>query len=287
MSKEIPISRIMTKREKVITVSIPGSRTTLLDLIKKHGFSSYPVLKKDSDELVGIVSRSDLFKNPSETQISLLMVRDPITLTKSDSIEKAIKILSDNVFQRIPIVDENKNLLGILSRDDIVSKHIVATKIDVNIEEYVNRNITAIWSETPLTVAAMILRLSHQKGLPVLEEDKMVGILSQQDFLKVAEVFDSQKHSSIASGAENDASSWDSESILVIGAKILTLPRTMIVREIMETKVETCYKGSTITDVAKIMRAKKIDQLPVLKADGIIHGMINQRLILRAYLDSL
>ncbi|MHA1331328.1 MAG: CBS domain-containing protein, partial [Candidatus Hodarchaeales archaeon] len=80
MVKDLPVSKIMTKKENVVSLRIPGNRDSLLDLIKETGLSVYPVLKKDSDEVVGIVSRSDLFKNPDETQLSLLMVRKPITI---------------------------------------------------------------------------------------------------------------------------------------------------------------------------------------------------------------
>ena len=51
MVKDIPISRVMTKRDKLTTMSIPGNRDILLETIRETGLSVYPVLKKDSDEL--------------------------------------------------------------------------------------------------------------------------------------------------------------------------------------------------------------------------------------------
>ncbi|MFX1286135.1 MAG: CBS domain-containing protein [Promethearchaeota archaeon] len=288
MAKDIQISRIMTKREDLVTMTIPGNRDILLDEIRKTGLSVYPVLKKDSKELVGIVSRSDLFRNPDETQISLLMVRDVVTLKPSDKAITAARIFVREVFQRIPIVDEKdgKSLVGIVSRNDIVKKVIVPAKILSDVENYFSPNITTIWEGTPLPDAAMVLRLSHQKGIPVINESKMVGIITQHDFLKVAEILDSQSKSRTGHGAENDSSSWDSESVLIIGSKTLTLPPNMRVGEIMERNVEVCYKGSTISDVSRKMSSKQFDQLPVVSADGKLLGIINQKDVIRAYVDS-
>ena len=68
---DIPISKIMTKSDKLVTMTIPGNREALLEAIRKTSLSVYPVVKKDSTILEGVVSRSDLFRNPTETQISL------------------------------------------------------------------------------------------------------------------------------------------------------------------------------------------------------------------------
>lgn len=287
MVKDIPISEIMTHRDDLVTMNIPGNRDILLDTIQKTGLSVYPVLKTDTNELVGIVSRSDLFKNPDETQLSLLMKRDLITLKPSDNAIDAARLLIDQVFQRIPIVEEadEKILVGLIARNDILRKIVSPAKIQTDIKKYFNPNVTMMWEETPLNIAAAILRVSHQKGIPIINSSGMIGIVTQNDFLKVAEILDSQSTSRTGHGAENDSSSWDSESVLIIGSKTLTLPQNMKISDIMERKVEVAYTGSTIAEVAKKMIQKKIDQLPVVNVSGEILGIINQRDVIRAYVD--
>ena len=285
MKDKIPLSEIMTKKDDLVTMSIPGNRDLLIEAIRKTGLSVYPVLKKESDELVGIVSRSDLFRNPDETQLSLLMKRDVVTLKSSNYVIDAARIYEENVFQRIPIVDDNdeKILIGLIARNDIIKKVVLKAKIQLDVKNYFNPNVTTIWEQTPVNIAAMILRVSHQKGLPVLNTTGMTGIISQNDFLKVAEILDSQSTSRTGHGAENDSSSWDSESVLIIGAKTLTLPRNMKVCDIMEGNVEVCYTGTTIHEVTKKMVQKNLDQMPVVNVSGEILGIINTRDIIRAY----
>jgi CBS domain-containing protein len=137
-----------------------------------------------------------------------------------------------------------------------------------------------------LNIAAKILRYSHQKGIPVINSSGISGIITQNDFLKVAEILDSQSTSRTGHGAENDSSSWDSESVLIIGSKTLTLPQNMNVSNIMERNVEVCYTGTTITEITKKMVKKRIDQMPVVDVSGEILGIINQRDIIRAYVDT-
>jgi len=277
----------MTKKEDLIMMRIPGNRDTLLETIRKKQLSVYPVLKKETDELVGIVSRSDLFKKPDETQLSLLMNRNVVTLNTNDDVIDAARIFIDRLFQRIPIVDveDEKKLIGLVARSDIVKKVILKAKIGTEITNYYNPNVTVIWEENPINIAAKILRLSHQKGIPVINESGMVGIITQNDFLKVAEIFDSKTTSRTGHGAENESSSWDSESILIIGSKTLTLPQNMIVSDIMERSIEVCYASSTIHEVTKKIVQNKIDQLPVVSVSGRILGMINQRNLIQAYVD--
>lgn len=288
MVKDILISRIMTKKDEIITMEIPGNRDSLLEIINKTGLSAYPVVKKGTNELVGIVTRSDLFRNPDETQLSLLMERKVVTLKPSDKAITAARIFAREIFQRIPVVDEETGKLieGLVSRNDIVKKVIVPSKIQADVEKYYNKNVATIWEGTPVPVAATILRLSHQKGLPIVNETQMVGIITQYDFLKVAEILNSQSKSRTGHGAENDSSSWDSESVLIIGSRTLTLPSTMKVSEIMERNIEVCYEGSTISEISKKMSTKKLDQLPVVSAEGKLLGIINQKDVIRAYVES-
>ncbi|MHA1443692.1 MAG: CBS domain-containing protein, partial [Candidatus Hodarchaeales archaeon] len=140
MSKKNLLSQIMTKKEDLIMMRIPGNRDTLLETIRKKQLSVYPVLKKETDELVGIVSRSDLFKKPDETQLSLLMNRNVVTLNPNDDVIDAARIFIDRLFQRIPIVDveDEKKLIGLVARSDIVKKVILKAKIGTEITNYYN-----------------------------------------------------------------------------------------------------------------------------------------------------
>ena len=71
----------MTTVEKVmthnpITVEIPGSRNDVLKLMVKHNLTGVPIVKKTDGSLAGMISRSDIFTNPEEDQLAMVMLGD-------------------------------------------------------------------------------------------------------------------------------------------------------------------------------------------------------------------
>ncbi|MEA1904991.1 MAG: CBS domain-containing protein, partial [Candidatus Hadarchaeota archaeon] len=67
------VKKIMTT--KVQGVGVPGNRDEALELLKKRRVSALPVLKKGTKELIGIVTLRDLFENPDEGQLAMLVNR--------------------------------------------------------------------------------------------------------------------------------------------------------------------------------------------------------------------
>jgi CBS domain-containing protein len=93
-----------------------------------------PVLIVDSERsktLVGIVTDRDLAikvvgegRDPKNTKVEDVMTRKLVTCHADDNIEKAMKAMAQYQLRRIPVVDENMKLVGIISQAD------VATRVD-------------------------------------------------------------------------------------------------------------------------------------------------------------
>ena len=58
------VKRTMSKN--VVSVSVPGNREKVLDLMRKENKAVLPVVKEDTNILVGVITRSDLINNPDE-----------------------------------------------------------------------------------------------------------------------------------------------------------------------------------------------------------------------------
>ncbi|HPM61814.1 MAG TPA: CBS domain-containing protein, partial [Methanoregulaceae archaeon] len=76
---------------EVVTVEIPGNRDDVLKILKRTGISGVPVLKEG--KLVGIITRKDLLRKADETQLGLLMTRNPATVSPDTPVEDAARIL--------------------------------------------------------------------------------------------------------------------------------------------------------------------------------------------------
>ena len=80
----------------VIHVTVPGSREDALRIMKKEDVSVVPVIKNDTNKLVGILTRSDMITNPDEEQIAMLMTRDLITAKMDDDLKTVAEKMVEN-----------------------------------------------------------------------------------------------------------------------------------------------------------------------------------------------
>lgn len=123
------------------------------------------------------------------------MTSNVITISPDTSLLKIGKLMHDHNVRRMPVVDSEGRLKGIVSdrdvRDASPSK---ATTLDMYEMHYLLAEIKAstIMTPNPLTVKtddtvelAAMLMLDHKiGGLPVVEHGKLVGIISEQDVFK-------------------------------------------------------------------------------------------------------
>ena len=267
--------------ENVVYGEVPGSASEALDTIIKNRISGMPIVKKGTKELIGVVTRRDFSRHPDESQLAILMTRDVTTIRPDADIKEAARILLKNKFRRLPVV-ENSKLLGIVTTSDIVWRAIARTKIDDPISKYIDRQVTSIWEGTPLKVTYDIMRLSRSRALPVLNSDgKLVGIIADTDLLKVSMIREETKKSEMSGGTEGDSWGWDSKNVIYITKKRLEVP-DIPVKECMVKSVVTATKKTSVSDCAKKMARSKVEQIPIINAEGNIIGLIKDVDLLKA-----
>jgi CBS domain-containing protein len=270
---------IMTK--DVIYAEVPGSASEALELLLKKNVSGLPVVKRGTKEIVGVVTRNDFSRNPDESQLALLMTRNVKTITPDADIMEAVKIFKEEGFRRLPVV-ENSDLIGIVTVSDIVWRAIARMNITEGVENYMEESLTAIWEGTPLKVAYELMRLSGARALPVLDSDNaLVGMIGDTDVLKVIELTESTEKSEISSGTEGDRWGWDSKSVVYIMKKKFEVPN-ITVKDLMVKKVITVTKKTPVSECAKRMADARIEQVPVIDAEGRITGIVRDINLLHA-----
>ena len=74
------------------------------------------------DKAKGIITESDLVKNfGRHKRISAVMSRNIISVGANETIDEAMKIMSENKIKRLPVIDEKKRLVGIVSLTDVAA----------------------------------------------------------------------------------------------------------------------------------------------------------------------
>lgn len=126
-----PVSKIMTT--KVITIDINADLSDACRLFLDHKIRHLPVVKNDN--IVGVLSYNDVLRlsfgesyddksDIDETvykllQVEQLMVAEPIKIHASCSIKNAAKILINNKFHALPVIEKHK-VVGMISTTDLL-----------------------------------------------------------------------------------------------------------------------------------------------------------------------
>ncbi|MFQ5975541.1 MAG: CBS domain-containing protein [Candidatus Hydrothermarchaeales archaeon] len=267
----------------VIYAEVPGTGEEALNLIIQHDISGLPVVKKNTKKLAGIVTRSDFTRKPDENQLALLMAKDVITTTPDADIKEIAKIFSVAGFKRLPVVVDEK-LVGIITTEDVVWKMISKMNSKEKVVKYMVKRFPCIWKDTPLKVATEIMRLSGSRALPVLDSDaKLYGMIADSDFLKVVKLEESTKKSEMSGGTEGDVWGWDSKNIIYVTTRKLEIP-DIKVSEIVPEKVVSATKNTSVSELAKKMDKHRIEQVPVIDAEGKTIGLVRDIDLLRVLL---
>ncbi len=275
------VKDLMSK--ELIVAYVPSTVREALKILAKHNVSGMPVLKKGTRRLAGVVTRSDIFRNPDEEQLAMVMNSNPHTIGEDDDIEEAARIFYENRIHGLPVLDKERNLVGIISPTDLLK--LIEEKDNRYVENYYTTSCVPVYEETPLPALMEIITITNESALPVLNgEGRLVGIVTDGDLFKLSHIKDSISKSEFGLGDDEDAWTWEGiRDVLRLyySTSKIDLP-PVPVKEVMVRDVEKASRKTPISEVAKIMLKKKISQLPVIGSDDRLIGMITDIDLMKA-----
>jgi len=280
--KKLKVKDVMDRNPPV--AEVPGRREDVLHLFAKHEVSGLAVVKAGTKKFAGIVTRKDIFRNPEENQLAILMNKEPITISPNASVRTAAKIFYEKKIHGIPVVRKDE-LVGVISPRDILK---LISRLDGDkVEDYIESPFVPIYEETPLPVVMKIFRITDMSALPVLGSDgKLVGIVTDGDLFNFSLVRERVDTSSIGLGEDEDLWTWEGIRDIMrlyYETSKIELPEVPV-REVMIRNVITVYKREKIREVARKMIEKGIDQMPVTDENDEIMGMIYDTDLMKALL---
>ncbi|OUS28118.1 hypothetical protein A9Q98_07640 [Thalassotalea sp. 42_200_T64] len=131
------------------------------------------------------------------TDISKIMTTDVFTLTPEHNLSDARLMMMENRIRHIPIVDQQQLLVGIISQRDVLGAEessIYGIKTDLRLEreqqikisDFYHKNLVTIPPQATVHQAALYLQ-KHKIGcLPVVKDNKLLGLVTDSDFVNVA-----------------------------------------------------------------------------------------------------
>ncbi len=254
---------------------IPGTIHETLKILAKHNVSGMPILKKETKQVVGVVTRSDIFKNGDEEQLALIMSDNPYTVEQEQPLEDAAKIFLKERIHGIPVVDKKNNLVGIISPTDILKA--LPNRYDDVVEHYFTHNLIPIYKNNPITIVMEIINITNETALPVLDDKReLAGIVSEGDLFKLSYIKESVSETNMGMGGDEDEWTWEGirDTVrLFYSTTQVELP-DIAVSEIMITKVIKAFRNTPISEIARKMYKNKISHVPVVNAENHLIGMV-------------
>jgi CBS domain-containing protein len=114
-----------------------------------------------------------------------IMTKNPITVRESTPIYEAVELTVKHGISGMPVVEEDMNLVGILSEKDLI-------KIIHEMEGAENKTVSDLMTQTPigfeldeslLDVCDFLMKNIFRR-VPITSEGKLVGVISIKDALQ-------------------------------------------------------------------------------------------------------
>lgn len=118
------------------------SNDTLLDairLMKEIDVGFVPVCDKTDNRLVGVLTDRDIAmslvrdRKPSDMRVNEVMSRDPITCKPNDDIMLCARAMEEYQLRRVPVVDDNFTLLGVIATADLARRAPIRKDLEMEL----------------------------------------------------------------------------------------------------------------------------------------------------------
>ncbi len=258
-------------------------------------------------------SENCVFASRKWLPINDIMIKDVATMSVNETVFSAAKYMFEKRVSCIIVLDGDK-VAGILTETDFL-KRIAARKRDlthIEIANLMTSPVISISSDTSVLQAGAIAEENHVKKLPVIDNGKLVGIITQTDLVRVLtyygmwrdieeimtpDVVTIQADATIVEAAEAMTDN-NISCIVVLNDKEVTGvlterdvlkrviaaqkdPNTTKINEVMSSPVKTVPPDYSVFSASRLIENVNIRRLVVLEGN-ILKGIVTQTDIFRA-----
>ena len=164
LSYDLKIREVMTAAVKTATPEMPLSK--ILEILRLNRISGLPVV--EDEKLVGVLSLEDIVralqKNELSAPTSEYMTRDVVTVANYESIVTAISTFTEKQLGRLPVIDENQKLVGMITKGDITRGILVALQKDYKEEEVRRYRASHLFEDIISERTTLVLRYTIKAG---------------------------------------------------------------------------------------------------------------------------
>ena len=119
------ISQVMTSNPRGVETSTPVAEAARI--MKTEDVGSVPIL--EGDRLTGMLTDRDIAirlvaegKDPQSTTVGEIASRDVVTIDPQQDLDEALRLMAQHQVRRLPVVEEDGRLVGIVAQADVATQ---------------------------------------------------------------------------------------------------------------------------------------------------------------------
>jgi CBS domain-containing protein len=213
-----------------------------------------------------------------------LMTPNPTTLPASTHLAQAAAIMADRHLKRLPVVDDQNRLVGVVSRSDLLKTIAegLRQRPDERLQlpegapavvgEIMLRDVPTVHRDTPLVETLDRLLETQKRRVVVVDDDRqVVGIITDGDLVQRAA-------RRARPNALQSFMHWLGGGERPEGLEVATQGRTAA--DVMTSPVVTVTIDTPIAEAIRLMMAHHIKRLPVVDTAGRLAGLVGRAAVL-------
>jgi len=112
------------------------------------------------------------------------MSRPAVTVRQDADFQKALALMQEKRLRRLPVVDDDGHLVGIVVERDLLVAAMRYLQSRVEVGDVMSRNVVTVGPDADLNEVARTMLERKIGGLPVVEHGRLVGIITESDIFK-------------------------------------------------------------------------------------------------------
>lgn len=121
---DVEASKIMTKKENVVSVDVNISNQGLMEKIKNHKYTRMPVYNKEKDNIIGVLNIKDIIvyhKKTKKMEI-LNIMHEALFVEDTDKADDIFKLMQKRRQGMVIVKDKEENFVGIITMEDVIEE---------------------------------------------------------------------------------------------------------------------------------------------------------------------
>jgi CBS domain-containing protein len=178
------------------------------------------------------MSDQEPFRRPTRLKVGDVMTREVVTISTDTSFKQIEQLMNEHHISALPVVDDERNVVGLVSEADLLLRteagaddrggwtHDARERRNKAHAQtaagLMSTPVVSVAPDAPLAAAARLMRKRNVKRLPVVEDGRLVGVVSRADVLKSYLRTDAEIRSDVVEGVVHgsmwlDPSTFDVE----------------------------------------------------------------------------